>query len=397
MEKLSEKKLIAGLFLFALLIRVGFILTLENHLYMEDEFEYIRMVNNFLAGRGLIVSETLKAFRPPLYPLLLSILKAFNLNLFGIRFVQCLISAATVILVYLTGKKIFNSRVGIFSAIISSVYPFFVFYNGFILTETVFIFLATAVIYSYVSLNNRKITWLRTGFILGLAGLCRPTIQGYLPFSFLLILSFHQPLRRKLGKIFFILIAFILTLSPWVIRNYKIFNKFIPGTTMGGYVFWEGNNPRSYGGPCHYFPESMYKIEETQRDKFLYRKTFDCIKEDPERFIYLLGHKFFRFWNVVPNAPEYSKSLYKIGSLASFGLLMPFFILGFIFSLKNKKAQYLHLLIILFTISHMIYLASIRYRVAIEPFYIILAVYGFIQLTGFRAARGGNPVGKGRK
>jgi len=68
----------------------------------------------------------------------------------------------------------------------------------------------------------------------------------------------------------FILLFFVLTLSPWIIRNYRVFGKFIPGTTMGGRVFWEGNNPYSEGGPCRYFPEEIEKMPEAERDSMLW-------------------------------------------------------------------------------------------------------------------------------
>ncbi|MCM8789322.1 MAG: hypothetical protein NC907_05995, partial [Candidatus Omnitrophica bacterium] len=131
-----------------------------------------------------------------------------------------------------------------------------------------------------------------------------------------------------------------------------------------------------------------WQIDEAQRDGVFYRLTFECIKKDPQRFIRLVGKKFFRFWNVVPNAAEYSGNFYRFISVASFGLLLPFFALGIIVVPYNAGNVFLIGIIILFTIFHMLFLASIRYRVAIEPFVIILACYGFLwlmeQLKGFR-------------
>ncbi|HOL22878.1 MAG TPA: hypothetical protein PLQ41_08530, partial [bacterium] len=91
-------------------------------------------------------------------------------------------------------------------------------------------------------------------------------------------------------------------------------------------------------------------------------------------------NKFKRFWNVIPNASEFTKPIYRIVSVFSFGIMLPFFILGFFITLKNKKMWFIHSLIILFTVFHIIFLSSIRYRVPIEPFYIIIAVYGFFWL-----------------
>ncbi|MBN1446030.1 MAG: glycosyltransferase family 39 protein [Candidatus Omnitrophica bacterium] len=381
MEKLSHRKILLILFFGSLLLRIIFILTLENRFYFDDEFEYARVAENFLAGRGLMAGEGIKGFRPPLYPLMLSLFYSLHLNLIAIRIIQCIISAFTVCLVYIAGKKIFSEKIGLWSGIITAVYPFFIFYNGFLLTETLFIFLTLAAIYYFVSLTEKSFSSARAGVMLGLAGLCRPIMQIYLPISFMHIIAGKERLKEKLKKILLIAVFFIMTVSPWVTRNYAVFKKFVPGTTMGGWVFWEGNNPYSVGGPCRYFPEGIGDVEETERDKLLFRMTADVIRENPGRFAWLLQNKFKRFWNVVPNAAEFTKPLYRFISVMSFGVMLPFFVLGFFLSLRNKKAQFIHSLIIFFTVFHMIFLASIRYRVPLETFYIMFAVYGLFRLA----------------
>ncbi len=378
MERIYKRKILLILFLLAFFLRLGFILTLENHFYFDDEYEYYRMIKNFLSGKGLIAGEHIKGFRPPVYPLIASVFYYLNLNLWGIRIFQVIISALTVVVIYLTAKKVFSVTTGIVAGIIAAFYPFFIFYNGFLLTESLFIFLAVVSIYLLVSLDDSPISCIKAGIVLGITGLCKPTMQAYLPFVFLLIVFSKEALALRAKKVFLILLFFSLTVSPWIIRNYIVFNKFIPGTTMGGYVFWEGNNPQSDGGPCHYFPENIMQVEETARDRLLYKMTFNVIKENPHRFLWLLQNKFKRFWNVIPNASDFKNPLYKAISIMSFGLLIPFFILGFLVSINNRKAHFMHVLIIFFTVFHMVFLASIRYRVAIEPFYIIFASYGFL-------------------
>ncbi|MGI6595157.1 MAG: glycosyltransferase family 39 protein [Candidatus Ratteibacteria bacterium] len=378
--EISQRKKIAILFITALLIRVIFIFTLKNMFYFDDEFEYYKVVQNFLTGNGFFVNEGLKGFRPPLYPFILTILYSLKFNLLGIRLIQCVVSSLTVLLIYLTGKNLFSERVGLWSAIISAIYPFFIFYNGFLLTEICFIFLTVLAVYTIIGSEDKPLLWLKSGISLGLAGLCRPTMQLYLPVVLIHTAFLRATAKEKIKKMFFIVLFFSITVSPWVIRNYVVFGKFIPGTTMGGRVFWEGNNPYSDGGPCRYFPEEIEQLPEIQRDKAYYKKTIDTIKENPSRFLWLAQNKFKRFWNIIPNASEFTSPLYRVISVFSFGIMMPFFLLGFLITLKNKKAQYIHSLFIIFTISHVILLGSIRYRVPLEPFYIILAVYGFFWL-----------------
>ncbi len=381
MERLSDRKILLILFFGSLLLRIAFVLALENRFYFDDEFEYFRMAENFLAGRGLIAGEGIKGFRPPLYPLLLSALHFFKFNLPAIRIVQCIISSFTVCFVYLAAKAAFSEKTGLWSGIAASVYPFFIFYNGFILTETLFIFLTVVTIYFFIVLSGSNASSVKAGVLLGLAGLCRPVMQMYLPVSIIHILAEKERFGIRLKKILLITVFFIAAISPWVIRNHAVFGRFIPGTTMGGRVFWEGNNPYSEGGPCRYFSEEIERAEETERDKLYFKKTIEVIRKNPGRFMGLLKNKFKRFWNVVPNASEFTKSLYRIISVMSFGVMLPFFVLGFVLSMKNRKAQFMHSLILFFTVFHVIFLSSIRYRVPIEPFYIMFAVYGFFRIA----------------
>lgn len=376
-------KIVLFVFLTALILRIIFILSLEQKFYFDDEHEYWKMVDNFISGKGLMVAETLKAYRPPLYPLFLAVAVKIGAGILGIRIVQALIGALTCIFIYILSKKIFNEKVAIFSGFISAVYPFFIFYTGFLLTETLFIFLVVMSVLTIVNLSQKDTSsnyGLLAGIVNGFAGLCRPTMELFFPFCLIFVLFSKDMLNLKIKKIVYACLGFILVLTPWIIRNYVAIGKFVPGTTMGGAVFWEGNNPYSEGGPCRYFPEGIWQIEETSRDRIFYRLTVECIKKDPVRFVKLLGKKFLRFWNIVPNAADYRGNLYRLISVFSFGILLPFFIVGILTSRHNRHAMFLLWIIIFFTVFHMIFLASIRYRVAIEPFVIMLASSGFITL-----------------
>lgn len=381
----DHRKIIFLIFIASFIVRLCFVFYLDKKFYFDDEYEYWKMVNNFLSGKGLMVAETLKAYRPPLYPLFLAMLVKMHAGIPGIRIVQSFISAVTCILIYIVGKKIYNEKVAIMSACISAIYPFFIFYTGFLLTETLFIFLVVLSILTVINLEKSETFpsyGLLTGAVIGFAGLCRPTMELFFPFCLIFILLSRDLLYKKIRKVLFACAGFIIVLSPWITRNYIAIGKFIPGTTMGGAVFWEGNNPYSEGGPCRYFPEGAWKVEESRRDSFFYNLTFEYIRKDPARFVKLLGKKFLRFWNIVPNAAEYTGNLYRLISVLSFGLLLPFFILGMFMTDYNENTIVLTGIIVFFTLFHMVYLASIRYRVAIEPFYILLACYGFLWFLG---------------
>jgi len=385
MMKLSRNNQLLILFAAALVVRLVFVLTLRHAFSFDDEFEYYRMVENFLAGRGLAVSSSRMAFRPPLFPLLGTMFYGIPVHIVGFRIAQVLLSAATVVLIYLVGEKVFSRKTGWWAGIISVVYPFFIFYTGFFLTETLFVFLLVAALYYLcrtVSEQNPLVV-VMAGVFFGLAGLTRPTIQMYVPLAGILLVCLPGRLMGKIKKALIMGAVCLAVTSPWIIRNYTVLHRFIPGATLGGRVFWEGNNPHSDGGPCSYFPYEDVNIPEVQRYGMLYGKTVDVLKENPRRALWLAGNKFLRFWNVVPNAAGYSGLKYRLAGILTFGVMLPFFLIGFCASFKVREAWFFHMLIVFFTLFHVASLASIRYRLPIEPFVIILAVVGFERAVAF--------------
>ncbi|MFA5644880.1 MAG: glycosyltransferase family 39 protein [Candidatus Ratteibacteria bacterium] len=381
MENPIRKDLLL-IFLLSFIVRAGFALFLQNHLYFDDEYHYLQMADNFLAGKGLIVAEHLKAYRPPLYPIFLLFMKRMGLHLIHIRLVQAFIGAFIPVLIAIAGKKFFSKKTGLIAGLICGIYPFFIYYTGFLLTEVCFILLTVIAVLSAINAFEKK-AWPHAfiaGIWLGLAGLCRPTMEAFFPFIALYLFFSVKPWQDRIRKIGLLFAGFFLLLSPWVVRNWIHFHKLIPGTTMGGGVFWEGNNPYSEGGPCSYFPEGIYEVPEEQRDAILYKMTFSHLQENPKRALWLLQNKWKRFWNITPNAKEFDKGIYRIVSTLSFGILLPFFLLGFLLTFSNRQLRLIHILIIFFTLFHIIMLASIRYRIPIEPFIILLAVEGFQRL-----------------
>ena len=383
----TAEKYLWGIVGLGFVLRLGFVLTLKPDFYFGDESLYHTMAVNFLAGLGLNYGGFFQAFRPPLFPLLAAFVHGLGGGLVAVRILNVLLSTLTLYFIYFLGKELFGERVGLGAAGISAVWPFFIFYNGFYLTEPLYLLLTVAfTFYLVCSIKEPSPSNLfLSGLLLGLNLLCRPTLLFLSPFLLLLFVL----AQRKIKPVFYIGLFCLLTLSPWIVRNYRILNAFVPGTTMGGRVFYEGNNPYSVGGPCQVFPEDTEKLPEIERDRTYYRLTLQLIWENPARFRWLLMNKFKRLWSLVPNAAGFQAPLYRNISLLAMAPTLPFFIFGFFLSFRFwRTTAFLAIQIIYITIFHMVVLASIRYRLPIEPFYLILAVFGFNSSGGFLTGSG---------
>ena len=113
------------------------------------------------------------------------------------------------------------------------------------------------------------------------------------------------------------------------------------------------------------------------------------IIEDPHAFIQRMFLKFLRLWNVVPNAGEFQGNFYRFVSVASFGPVLVFSIAAVVIWRRRFPAFVPILMVIAyFTILHMVTIASLRYRLPVEPFLIILSaapIGAVLQLASGRA------------
>ena len=244
---IRRQRFILAAMAVALALRVAWGIYLDPHqLYFPDSQQWNRIALNFLSGNGLILDEGAKALRPPVYSLFLSFIYFVfgKENLLAVRIIQALVSSCTCLIVYLLGKRLFSATTAKIAMAACAIYPFFVYYSGAILTETLFIFILSLIM---LSLSAKRFAW--AGIFFGLGILCRTELVVFFFFALagmFIILRKREALRR----------AIVMTaitgaiLFPWTLRNYRVFHEFVPLTTMSGYTFYEGNGPRNpTGGP----------------------------------------------------------------------------------------------------------------------------------------------------
>jgi hypothetical protein len=121
--------------------------------------------------------------------------------------------------------------------------------------------------------------------------------------------------------------------------------------------------------------DRLYAIsDEVERQHAFSAEAIRYIVENPDAFIQRMGLKFLRFWNIVPNAAEFNHGIYGVISAASFG---PVLILSIASALlwRRRVMAFAPLLLLFayFTVLHMVTIASLRYRLPVEPFLIAFA------------------------
>ena len=392
---IGRQRFVLAVMVIAFALRFAWGISLDPHqLYFPDSRQWNGIALNFLSGHGLIVDEGAKALRPPVYSLFLSLIYFIfgKENLLAVRIIQALISSCTCFIVYLLAKRIFAVTTARISMAACAVYPFLIYYSGAVLTETLFIFILSLIM---LLLSGKRFMW--AGIFFGLGILCRSEL---IVFFFCVLAGMFIVLRKREALKRAIVMTAITgaILFPWMLRNYLVFHACVPLTTMGGYTFYEGNSPHnSTGGPGGSLPfPDTRGMSEIEKDRFLRQEAIRAIRENPHRMTGLIWSKFKRLWNIKLNTdnPAYASRLTVLASMISFTPVLILFIIGLVVSWKRRRELiYTYFLILHTTAINLVFVSSLRYRLPLEPFMIIIASHALVVIsdTCRRATRANSP------
>ena len=141
---------------------------------------------------------------------------------------------------------------------------------------------------------------------------------AFLPFCGLWV--WRQRYRRGLPSLAGVVLSsfvFFLVLSPWLIRNYEVFGRFVFIRDDFGLQFRLGNNKMADGMLIATLQPNLNKLElekfqrmgEIAYEADCRRLAFDWIREHPQRFAVISMKRFFYFWNGVPRPTRQHSSL----------------------------------------------------------------------------------------
>lgn len=212
-----------------------------------DEAVYLGLAKNLLEKKGYYINFDQETFRPPLFPVLISIFWLFfGISENTIRFFLVIVSILSIFLTYLFTKKIFGEEEGLWAALFLATSHMFLFYSLKILTESLFIFLSLLTVLTYyLGFEKNKKFFLFSGILMGLSFLTRyPGL--ILPIFYLSYPIFSNKKKFLFEKNFiFGLILFAIILTPWLAFNQITFGSplgalFVESSTVSG-EFYGGN------------------------------------------------------------------------------------------------------------------------------------------------------------
>jgi 4-amino-4-deoxy-L-arabinose transferase-like glycosyltransferase len=286
---------------------------------IQDEQDYIQLAGNILEGNGFARAPGQPtSIRPPLYPGLVAGIFAVagTGNLQAVRFVQIVLSLATVAIIIELGRRTFNISVGRHAAAIFFLYPSYVFFNFTILTETLFTLLLIAFVLLSVMLVQTPRLWTAVlcGLALGLAALTRSVLWPVpLIFCPLVALLMRAPFRMRLALPAAVLAGYAIVVGPWAIRNTRLQGVVTIVDTMGGMNLRMGNyeytpddrmwaavgltGEQNWSYPlAQEFPGQH--LTEGQKEKWAQSKAIEYMRAHPGTTLRRSLIKFADFWGI---------------------------------------------------------------------------------------------------
>ena len=413
----------SAIFAIALLLRMAWIVTLEDKLVWPDEQEFGAIAEQLAAGNGY-VSNSYRA--NPVVPVYLAaFFKLFGLELLAPRIGQAILGAATCVLLARLTATLAGPVAGTLAGLMLAIYPAHIYLSGVFYVACIATFLSTLGIWLVVRVPDSKHplgTAVTAGVVLGLTALTRATFLAYLPLAPIAIVWAARSSWRSMiapsAALFAVSLAVVV---PWSVRNSLLYERPMLISSGLWETLWKGNNELSNGGPDdrnmvwqnYVWNERVEQLEPGYRaeiesryeainadmraayarsgDMFLARDetlrpvVIGLIAEDPIRIARLFGIKvltLFDAFSDTEKSNETTTSAKKLVAALSFYPILAFALVGIVMVVgQHRRYGAVVLYVASFVFVYGALTACTRFRLPVDPFLMLFAAVALERLA----------------
>ncbi len=427
----SNAKQLAVILLVALALRLAGAWVWQSRL--DGRFGFGDSESYWTLGRSIALGQSYRygdarIFRTPGYPVLLApvfFLAGPEPSVMWARAESALFGVLSVVGVWCLGRRLFDARTGLLAAWIAAVYPGAIAISALVLSEAAFcpLMLAHLVLWAAAwkagSARRAAVLSIAAGLVAGAATLVRPSWLLFTPLAVALGVLVGKPRRRHLGIGATMLAGLVVAMMPWWIRNARatglnmgvwdavmvrlickapVAGHFVPTTLQVGTSLYDGLGPQATGASDMAFVgrfaeeeqgrevpvgDGTFETLEYQLDRRLRAESLAWARAHRGRAGQLAAVKLVRLWNVWPNEATFSAWYIRLAVLATYVPVMVLAAVGIGRTIHRGWPYVLCWLpAVYFTLLHVVFVSSIRYR---QPAMLALMVLA----AGAIAARSG--------
>jgi len=332
------------------------------------------------------------AWMPPIYPNLIAVVfRCFGI--FSIPAAVCLLllqtafSLLTCYFLYVIAKRTFNARAGLLAAFCFAAYPPAIhFAVQKIWSTSLFTCCLLGIVLALMKLRNEMSMTggARLGLLTGFTALVDPVIIGGGPVAMAWLYANSKSDRVVTCKVVGTTVAlFVLSISPWLIRNYIVFGQYVFIKSNFGNELLLGNN--AYASGSYKAPESQRALtdgeieflkstDEPSRNRLLLQNAFGFISAHPLRFLNLTMSRFVHYWTFMMRPAGGVTN--KLVLLVYFAMLLAGVAGLFLSGLKKPDVQLVGLFVLTLPLPYYITVIGLfRYRFPVEALLVVPAAY----------------------
>jgi 4-amino-4-deoxy-L-arabinose transferase-like glycosyltransferase len=409
-SRTSFRHSISFIVLVALILRLAVITV--GHTYRitprRDHFQFGwemgRLARSIALGHGFSsptdVESGPSAWTAPVYPYILAgVFKVFGIYTHASAWIilafNSIFDSLTCWTLYVIAGRMYGAWVARGTAWTWAVFPYLIYWPVRVVWEQCFTtFFLTVVLLLTIRMaeGSRRRDWVIYGLLWGLVLLTNTTLVILL--LFLLTWLFWKAHPRPFSGAAFAITIIVLCATPWTLRNYRQFHRFIFIRDNLPLEMHEANNNASTGlwtrneHPGN-DPASMRRFQELGEIRFMDEKNAQVqqfIRENSGRFLLFTLKRVGYFWAAPPQATIVAGYDLWIARHVQF-LLAAFFALAGLVITFLRNSSYRWLLapfLLIYPLPYYVVNPFPRYKHPIEPIMLILIVYVLWEAKGVR-------------
>ncbi len=389
------QKLVCALLFAILLISVVFNIFSGNKIVYMDERDYVAVSEN-IAAHHRYIDENMQstAYRPPMYPLVLSAFSWISTNkIVVLKILNSIFLVITAMLYGLIVAEKNNHRTQVICIALIGLYPLFYFTSGFLYPQIFGAMLFALISWIILKSGAKTSVLVIAGILHGLLILTIPLFILTLPLValFMFFTDSGKFISKLIRPLVFCSLAAAVVLC-WTARNYYVFNKFIPIATNSGFNLFVGNSENAgfNTGTAIDWTEHELEIEkqnlnEYDKDLYFRNQAIEWVKTNPFAAFKLYLGKTLNYFNYT-NKLFVEEQGSKLKDIVMFWSYIPLLLIAIVrlFFIGrvplSRTEQYLYFIYFGMAFMSAVFFTRLRFRVPFDFLLIAIVSIAFSKL-----------------